>query len=400
MEPQVTAAVIHRIALHPLSIPLRHHVARAGTRRNESDSVVVAVDLINGVVGYGETTPRGCITRETAESVGRDVQEELVPGLIGFHPESFPEALEAIEALPFRGADDRLICTARAAVELALLDAAMRTFQRSVDDVVQWMGLPGFGSHGSLGHIRFAGVLAEDDAASTMRRLRLMYWGGLRSFKLTVGFPGDADRLRRVARYLSRPLASGRASLRIDADGRWSKDAAIEWLTDTQDIPITAVEQPLARGSEEDVRVLRDLFDISVVHDESLVTAEDGHRLLDLGVADGFNIRISKCGGLIPSLRLASLARRSDTLVQLGCDAGETSVLSAAGLRFLQVCPGVRCAEGCFGSFLLKGDVVARGLRFGYGGRPPRLRGAGLGIDVDPERLRRLCSTKPIVINL
>jgi muconate cycloisomerase len=128
---------------------------------------------------------------------------------------------------------------------------------------------------------------------------------------------------------------------------------------------------------------------------------EDARRLIELGVADVFNIRISKCGGLLPSLRLAALARRENVDIQLGCMVGETSILSAAGLRFLQVCPGVRWAEGCFGSFLLTDDVTTKGLRFGYGGRPPRLSPrSGLGIRVEPARLDRLAADPPSTFNL
>jgi muconate cycloisomerase len=227
-----------------------------------------------------------------------------------------------------------------------------------------------------------------------------MYWRGLRTFNLKVGFDGDSARLKHVAAYLRRALASGRASLRVDADGSWSKDDAIEWLSDAATVPLAAVEQPLARGQEDDLLVLRDLFAIPIIHDESLVTIEDGRRLIDLGLTDGFNIRIGKCGGLIPSLRLAALARRADVRIQVGCTFGETSILSAAALCLLQVCPGVAWADGRFGAPRPRRDFVVKGLRFGYGGRPPRLPAPGLGIDIDPHRLRRSCTDKPVTINL
>jgi muconate cycloisomerase len=75
---------------------------------------------------------------------------------------------------------------------------------------------------------------------------------------------------------------------------------------------------------------------------------------------------------------------------------GETSILSAAGLRFLEMTPGVAFAEGSFGSFLLRDDITRRPLRFGYGGRLPRLSPIGLGVEVDPVRLRNSCDTVPI----
>lgn len=165
-------------------------------------------------------------------------------------------------------------------------------------------------------------------------------------------------------------------------------------------MPLAALEQPLARGQEDDLLVLRDLFGIPIIHDESLVTIEDGRRLIDLGLADGFNICVGKCGGLIPSLRLAGLARRADVLIQVGCTPGETSILSAAALCLLQVCPGVAWADGRCDPFRPPADFVVKGLRFGYGGRPPRLPAHGLGIDIDPYRLRRSCIDKPVTINL
>ncbi|MFH1108958.1 MAG: enolase C-terminal domain-like protein [Planctomycetota bacterium] len=410
------AVVVHRVSVFPLSIPLRGRVTHAASQRDHADPVVVAVELTNGIVGYGETLPRPYVTQETVESVVHGIQATFVPFLIGFHPQSFPEALEAIEALPW-GDDVRLMPAARAAVELALLDAVLRAYHRDMDAVVQWMGLPGFGSPGSIRQIRFSGVLASDDLSRTVRQLRLMYWGGLRDFKLKVGTPGDRDYLQAVLNYLRRPLAKGRATLRVDANGAWSKESAIEWLSATRDAPICAVEQPLPRGREEELRDLVTAARAEVtrgmnaagqahaaarlfVHDESLITIDDAQRLIQLGVADGFNIRISKCGGLLPSLRLAALARREKVRIQLGCMVGETSILSAAGLRFLEVCPGVTWTEGCFGSFLLSDDVVRKELRFGYAGRPPRLKAPGLGVAVDPRRVESLCPATPLVVNL
>ncbi|MEK7756434.1 MAG: enolase C-terminal domain-like protein, partial [Planctomycetota bacterium] len=247
------AAVVHRVSIFPLSIPLRGNVTHAASRRSVADPVVVAVELTNGIVGYGETLPRPYVTQETVESVVQAIQTTLIPVVMGFHAESFPEALEAIEALPWHDDEGRPLPAARAAVELAMLDASLRAYHRDMDAVVQWMGLPGFGSPGSIRQIRYSGVLASDELAATLRQLRLMYWYGLRHFKLKVGTPGDRERLERVCHYLRRPLAKGRATLRIDANGAWSKESAIEWLSATAHLPISAVEQPLPRGNKDEL---------------------------------------------------------------------------------------------------------------------------------------------------
>ncbi len=396
----MTKAIVQRITIFPLSIPLRGSVSHASVERTASDPIVLSVELANGTVGYGETLPRPYVTQESVDSVSDAIRAVYMPALLGFHPGSFPDALEAIEELPWRDRSGRSIPAARAGIEMALLDAVLRFYKRTLDDVVRWMGLPGFGVPGSIGRIRFSGVLAAGDPDLTLRQLRKMYWGGLRHFKLKVGLPDDLVLLRRVTRYLLKPMDKGRATLRLDANGAWSKDEAIEWLSDAGDAPFSVLEQPLPRSDEEHLPILRDLFEKPIMHDESLITLTDAKRLIDLGVADAFNIRLSKCGGMLPALRLAALARRSKVRIQLGCMVGETSILSAAGIRFLQVCPNVEWAEGCFGSFLLRSDVVRPGLRFGYGGRPPTLPMDGPGITVDQQRLAELCDGRPLVMNL
>lgn len=396
----MTAAIVHRVSVFPLCIPLHWKVTSARAECRVADPVVVSVELTSGAIGYGETLPRRDLTDETVESVVAALCDVLTPALMEFHPASFPEALEAIEALPWHDKTGHPIPAARAPIDLGLLDATMRTYDRDVDDLVQWMGLPGFGSPGSLHRARFSGLLAHDDEASMLRHLRRLYWHGVRSFTLKVGMQGDLNRLRRVESYLRGPLASNRATLTVDADGWWSKDEAIDWLSDAQGNCITAIEQPVPRGDEEDLCILRDLFEAPVIADESVVTAEDAQRLIDLRAADGFNISLSKCGGLIPSLRIAALGRRAGLDVRLGCMLGETSLLSAAGVRFLQVCPSVSHAEGSLGSLLLSDDIAAKSLRFGYGGRLPRLAAGGLGAEADPLRLQALCDREPVVMNL
>ncbi len=399
---RVDKAVVHQLTGFPLIIPLRRTIEHAAALRRVADPIVVAVELTDGTMGHGETVPRPYVTGETTESVLAALTSTLAPAVVEFNPESFPDALEAIEALPWHDTDGRLLPAARAGVELALLDAAMRRFDRGMDAVVQWMGLPGFGYPGSSRRIRFTGVLAAEGIEATLRELRLMHWGGVRDVKLMVGLEREITRVERVAGYLRRPLANRRATLRLDANGVWSPDDAGDWLARVSHLPIAAIEQPLSRDDIAQLPSLRERSNLPIVHDESLVTIEDAKALIDLGVADAFNIGISKCGGLMPSLRLAALAHRSGVRVQLGCMTGETSVLAAAGLRFLEVCPDVAWAEGCHGSFRLTGDIVETPLRFGYGGQPPRLspRAPGLGMTVDPNRLRGYCEGEPLVFHL
>jgi muconate cycloisomerase len=236
--------------------------------------------------------------------------------------------------------------------------------------------------------------------AKIRRHIRRGRLAGIRDFTLKVAMADDAARMGVVRDVLGRSLARGKVTLRVDANGAWDLDAAVAWLKRCADVKLVGVEQPFTREADEDLVPLREQTGVRLIHDESLVTMFDAERLAELGVADAFNVRLSKCGGMLPALRLAEFARGRRIEVQLGCMVGETSILSAAGVRFLEAVPGIRFAEGCFGPLLLQEDVAARSVRFGLAGRPPRLGKSGWGITVEEDRLRRLCVDRPVVMAL
>ena len=126
--------------------------------------------------------------------------------------------------------------------------------------------------------------------------------------------------------------------------------------------------------------------------DESLCSEQDGQEAIASGLCDLFNIRISKCGGFVRSLKLAILAHRYNLGYQLGCQVGETGILSAAGRHFACSVSGIRYLEGSYDRHLVREQLTHEDLTFGYGGRAPLLTGPGLGITVDQEKVKRLCT--------
>jgi L-alanine-DL-glutamate epimerase-like enolase superfamily enzyme len=152
---------------------------------------------------------------------------------------------------------------------------------------------------------------------------------------------------------------------------------------------IVAVEQPLPRGPVEELARLREETSIPIVVDESLLTAGDADALIEARAADIFNVRVSKCGGLVPSLAIAARASALGIGIQVGSQVGETAILAAAGRHLAATLPDVAFVEGSFGTLLLTEDVSVDSVRFGHRGEAPLLTGPGLGIRVVEERLRR-----------
>jgi len=100
---------------------------------------------------------------------------------------------------------------------------------------------------------------------------------------------------------------------------------------------------------------------------------------------------------------MASLARCREALnaglaVQIGCQVGESSLLSAAHLVLVTAVQRITYAEGCFGYHLLREDPAEPVLQFRYGGRPPATPvGFGLGVTLNEAILKRWTVQEAIV---
>ena len=126
----------------------------------------------------------------------------------------------------------------------------------------------------------------------------------------------------------------------------------------------------------------------TIIVDESLRTPEDAAALIDAHACDAFNIRVSKCGGLLPSLEIARIAGRHGLVCVVGAQVGESGILSAAG-RHLAAAIAPRYVEGSGGSLLLKQDLTEESVIPGRRGLARPHTGPGLGVTVDEAVLRR-----------
>jgi muconate cycloisomerase len=135
---------------------------------------------------------------------------------------------------------------------------------------------------------------------------------------------------------------------------------------------------------------MRPRLGVPVMLDESLCGFPDAVRAVETGTADLFNVRISKCGGLIPSLRLIELAHRHGIGVQLGCHPGESGLLSAAGRHLASNVRGLRYVEGSYDRHILGRNITRDDPTFGFGGWARPIKGLGLGVRIDPTALEAM----------
>jgi muconate cycloisomerase len=183
----------------------------------------------------------------------------------------------------------------------------------------------------------------------------------------------------------------------LDANEAWSVQETPQKIRELEPFGITSVEQPVAHENIEGLAAIRSQIKTPLMFDESLCSLVDAQRAIDHKLCDLFNLRISKCGGFIRTLRLAELAMNCGLGYQLGCQVGETAVLSAGGRHFASSVKGIRYWEGSYDSHLVKEALGTRDITFGYGGKAPALEGPGLGIEIDPAALDRVTLRKEVL---
>ena len=373
---------IESLEVFPLHIPFNRAFVHSKTSRSTSDSVVGRLTGNDGLRGYGEGLPREYVTGEDVAGMVDALRGRIGPEVMKLEFGSGVGAVEQIGSFVeewterlSKGTGVVAWNATMCAMELALLDWA---FRRSGESIASWLGPV-------RGHVMYTGLIDATDPHIARATAERYIQAGFTNLKVKVGVERDVERVEAV-----RGVAGKDVEIRVDANGAWSGDEAVSALNQLRMFDITAVEQPVAASDLEGMRRVRQEAGLSVIADESLVTFDDAVNLIREQACDVFNVRVSKCGGLISSLRIAELGLEAGVKVQVGAQVGETSLLSAVGRHLAAHLPQVEYVEGSFGTHLLSEDITRDPVMFGYEGRGSLVMGAGLGVGVDDETLERL----------
>jgi L-Ala-D/L-Glu epimerase len=370
-------------------IPLKRDVKHASHARRENDTLLIAATLDDGTVGWGEALPRPYVTGETIEGCF-EVLNALDWSQLSGPFENLAAAVANCRELRLTPppADQRECYgnAVRCAVELGVLDAVSRAvgvpFSRVVDHVPEATPL-----RRSVPFVRYSvAIMSVKPWKETASALAYRLYG-FEQCKVKVGVPGQDEvaSLRRIRRF-----AGQRMDIRVDVNEAWSPDEVERRVAALKPFGITSIEQPVPHSDVASLAKIRPCLEVPIMLDESLCSIEDAERAIDEGLCDLFNIRLSKCGGIICSLLLAAKARQAGLNFQLGCMVGETGILSAAGRHFACSVDGLRYLEGSFDGHLVAERLTQENLTFGKGGLAPALDRPGLGVTIDQQAIERV----------
>lgn len=384
---------ISGLSIYLLTLPLKQKIKHASASRRDSVNLLVRCHLADGTVGWGEGVPREYVTGETPEGAVGRLCDTLWRGQIDHDCNDWREVIDMCDAIRIAGHDDdpRGCSTnaARCAVELSVLDAFGRHFEQPVSEVTRLFD-PAKVIFQTRKTVYYSGAVTS----STRKKERLsalkMRIYGFRDCKVKVGVDDDeAERIAFIRRWLGR-----RSVIRIDANEAWSANETVRKVRSLEPYGIASVEQPVSHEDVASLKEVRKSIGTPVMLDESLTSVYDAQHAIDNQTCDLFNIRLSKCGGYLNSLRLAAMASRAGLGYQLGCHPGESGILSAAGRHWATTVKNIRFLEGSYDRHLLKRLVTREDITFTYGGKAPALTTPGLGVTIDEQMLAELAEKR------
>lgn len=385
---------IHRLTAFQVPIKLRKQVRHASHERTANDTLIIRCVMNDGSIGWGEGVPRPYVTGESIQSAWRHLgatdfsplREQQFSTLVALTAAIDQFKLANVEPDPGIRIRECFGNSVRCALELAILDAACRVENWSIGELIA--KLPETkGLVSARGEVFYSGAITSMSAGKQIISALKMRLFAFRTLKVKVCADGIDDEacLRRVRRIVGRNV-----DLRLDANEAWHCDEVCSKMQPLQPYNVTSLEQPVAHAEVAGLRQIRSELNVPIMLDESLCCREDAERAITGGWCDLFNIRLSKCGGLLRSLQLVTIARQHGLGYQLGCQVGETGILSAAGRHFACNVDNIRYLEGSFDRFLVRDSLTEQDLTFQYSGRGRRLSGPGFGVDVNECRIRQL----------
>ncbi|MCI4671595.1 MAG: hypothetical protein MRZ79_25860 [Bacteroidia bacterium] len=338
--------IIKKINAYQIRIPLKISFKQANSMAPSSNSIILEIYTQNGLVGYGECCPRSYVTGESPESVLEEIRT-AIPKLEGLSILN----LEGLKNLILLDLGSMLRPAALCAFDLALLDAFAK---EEKTHVLHLLG----GS--SPEKIVYSGVVPM---GSESRIRPILEAFSFESIKIKIG-NDFRESEKRIA--FIRSIYGNDISIRMDANTSWSYMDAIEQIPKFLKLGVNIFEQPFLPERNKDMGFLSRYFgkDAYIMADESLTDINSAFELISRNYCNRFNLKISKHGGLLRSLKICELAKLSGISCQMGAHFGETSILTKAGMVLASLAPELTHREGAFGTHVLKEDIFESSIKF------------------------------------
>jgi L-Ala-D/L-Glu epimerase len=331
----------------------------AFTTFSSAANCIVCLTAEDGRLGLGAASPCTPVTGETLAQCQEALAPDHLAWLSGADVRELPRLCR--ENAGRNGAWP----AACAAVDMALHDLFAQMLELPLADALGRV-------HGPMATSVTLGIMDAGEAAAHAAEYVAQ---GFRILKVKVGgtLEDDIERIRKI-----RECVGPDTVIRCDANQGYAVDEVPVFFRALEKAGVEFLEQPVPPESFADLRSLPETLRRRIAADESLVSDGDALGLLRPEPACGiFNIKLMKCGGISPALRIAAMAQTAGIELMWGC-MDESAVSISAALHTALACPATRYLD-LDGSFDLGRDVVSGGFEV-VEGAMHSLHAPGLGV--------------------
>ncbi|MET7878960.1 mandelate racemase/muconate lactonizing enzyme family protein [Micromonospora profundi] len=282
---------ISAVRTHRVSAPLHTPFITALRRTTTVETLVVEVIDADGRSGFGEAPQVWQVTGASVAGSQACVQELIGPLLSGRDPDDLVTRCSEVQRSVVGNE------AAKAAVDVALHDLAAR---RLGVPLVRLLG-------GTTLRVPTDVTLAAGDAVDLAAAARQRQADGFGVLKLKIGTDaaGDLDRVRAV-----RAAVGPQVRIRVDANQGWTPREAVRVIRGMEDagLDVELVEQPVVRWDLDGLAWVSDRVSVPILADEAVFGVRDLVEVIRRRAADLVNVKLAKCGGLLPARTLLELA--------------------------------------------------------------------------------------------
>jgi L-alanine-DL-glutamate epimerase-like enolase superfamily enzyme len=293
-----------KLAYYPYNLKFRHPFTISKGTKTHQPTLIVELEHF-GIKGYGEA-PAITYYNITVEKMIEDLEKKkgMIEKFAFTEPDRYWHYLHhLLPQNPF------LVC----ALDIAAWDLFAKMQNKKLYEL--WKGDI---SKNPLTDY----TIGIDSIDKMVSKLKEKPWP---IYKIKVGTADDIGIVKALRENTS-------ASLRVDANAGWDLDTALKLIPQLKDLGVEYVEQPLAKDNWEGMKTLYKESSLPLFADEACVFEQDVEKCKDH--FHGINIKLTKCSGLTPALRMIKKARELDLEIMLGC-MNETTVGSAAMAHLL-----------------------------------------------------------------
>ena len=320
-----------KIAAHPFNLKFRHPFTISKGTKTHQPTLVIELEHF-GLNGYGEA-PAITYYNITIEKMIEDFErKKIFTEKFAFtEPERYWHYLHHL--IP---ADPFLVC----ALDIAAWDMYGKLKNKKLYEL--WNGDI---SKNPLTDY----TIGIDSVEKMVAKMKEKPWP---IYKIKVGTVDDIAIVKALRNETD-------AILRVDANAAWDVQTALKLIPQLKDLGVEMVEQPLAKDDWEGMKILYKESSLPLFADESCVFEKDVEKCVEH--FHGINIKLTKCSGLTPALRMIKQARELNLKVMVGC-MNESTIGSAAVAHLLPFIDYVDMD----GPLLLEEDL-ATGIGYDFG---------------------------------